>query len=283
MSVVALLLVLAAAVAHAAWNLLSKQSAKVDAVVFLWLVAAVSSAVWAPVAIGYLLATDTGLSWPHLIAIGGSSILHLGYFVLLQTGYRHGDLGVVYPVARGTGPILASAVAVMFFDEQPSPAGVVGILLVGVGVFLLGGGGAHDPKGVVFGLLTGLFICGYTVWDARLVTAYAIAPIVLLPLGEVIRLVTIAPVALARAHLIRPVWRRHWRHAAGAAVLMPLSYLLALFAFTMAPVSVVAPTREVSVLIAVLLGGRLLAEKGLRRRLVAAGIILSGMAAIALG
>ncbi|GAA2378240.1 EamA family transporter [Nonomuraea africana] len=278
MNPLALALVLVAAVSHAGWNLLSKQAAKADAVVFLWLVAAASTVLWTPAA----LVTGAVPSWRMVPLICVSTALHLAYFVLLQRGYRHGDLSVVYPVARGTGPMLASAAAVLFLGEHPTHLGVAGILLVGIGVFLLSGGGVGDVRGLLFGLMTGVFIAGYTLWDAQLVKESAVAPMVLIYLGELFRMLAITPFALGeRRRLVAEVWREHWTKVLGAAVLVPLSYLLALFAFRLAPVSVVAPMREVSVLIAVVMGGRLLAEGDLRRRLLAAGVILGGMVAIA--
>ncbi|MFI9555918.1 EamA family transporter [Nonomuraea endophytica] len=280
----ALALVLVAAVAHATWNLLSKKASQADGLIFLWLVAVASTVMWAPVFAGFLLVTGTPVRWSDVAMVCVSTTLHLGYFVLLQRGYRYGDLSTVYPVARGTGPMLASLVAVLFLGERPGLAGVAGIALVGIGVFMMSGGGRADARGLGFGLGTGVFIAAYTVWDAQVVGVFAVAPLVLNYLGEAGRALALTPAMLkgGRRRLIGAIWREHRWHVLGAAVLIPLSYLLVLFAFTMAPVSVVAPTREISVLIAVLLGGRLLAEGDLRRRLLAAGVILGGVVTIAL-
>ncbi|GGO69930.1 DMT family transporter [Nonomuraea cavernae] len=282
MSPWALLLVFVAAVAHASWNVLSKRAARADGVVFVWLVAVASTVVWAPLFAGFLLVTGARPDLGDLGVIAVSTIIHLGYFVLLQKGYGKGDLSVVYPVARGTGPLLASLVAVLALGERPGPVGVAGIVLVGVGVFMMSGGGRGDLRGLAFGLMVGVLIAGYTIWDSQVVSAFAVAPLMLVYLGEAGRALLLAPVVFARRGLILPTWREHRWPVVGAGVLSFLSYLLVLFAFTMAPVSVVAPAREVSVLIAVVLGGRLLAEGDLPRRLVAAGVILGGIVAIAL-
>ncbi|MEU0563988.1 DMT family transporter [Nonomuraea sp. NPDC005983] len=283
MSPWALVLVLVAAVAHACWNLLAKKASQADGLVFLWLVAATSTVLWSPLFAGFLLVTGARVTWTELAVTGCSAAIHLGYFVLLQRGYGAGDLSVVYPVARGTGPMLASLVAVMFLGERPGPIGVAGIVLVGVGVFLMSGGRSGDLKGLAFGLAVGLFIAAYTVWDSRVVSAFAVPPLVLNYLGETGRALVLAPAVLGgrRRELIAPTWREHRFQIIGAAVLIFVSYLLVLFAFTMAPVTVVAPAREVSVLIAVVLGGRLLAEGDLRRRLLAGAVILGGVVAIA--
>jgi drug/metabolite transporter (DMT)-like permease len=284
MSPWALVLVLVAAVAHATWNLLSKRASQADGLIFVWLVAVAAAVVWSPLFAGFLLVTGTRPTWTDLAVICGSMTLHLGYFLLLQRSYGAGDLSVVYPVARGTGPMLASLVAVLLLGERPSAAGVAGIALVGVGVFMLSGGAARgDLRSIVPGLVVGVFIAGYTVWDSRVVNTFAVAPLMLNYLGEVGRAVVLTPLVLAtRRRLVLPVWREHRWRIVGAAVLIFVSYLLVLFAFTMAPVSVVAPAREISVLIAVVLGGRLLAEGDLPRRLLAAGVILGGVVAIAL-
>ncbi|MDP9863510.1 MULTISPECIES: DMT family transporter [Streptosporangium] len=287
MSLFALVLVLSSAVAHASWNLLSKQAAGADSIVFIWLVAAASTVLWSPVALGYLAFTGDRLSWAGAGVIAVSTALHLGYFLLLQRGYRHGDLSVVYPIARGTGPLLASLVAVLLLGEQPGPSGIAGILLIGVGVLLLGTvrrPSREDLAGIGFGLVTGVFIAAYTVWDKQVVSAFAVAPILLNYGGELGRALVLAPSALAarRRGLIPPVWREHRTRVLGAAVLVPLSYLLVLVAFTFSPVSVVAPVREIGVLVAVVLGGRLLAEGDLPRRLLAAAVIVGGVVTIAL-
>ncbi|WP_433249920.1 hypothetical protein ACQPYK_03265 [Streptosporangium sp. CA-135522] len=287
MSPFALVLVLSSAVAHASWNLLSKQAAKADGIVFIWLVAVASTVLWSPPALGYLILTGARLSWTGAGVIVASTALHLGYFLLLQRGYRHGDLSMVYPIARGTGPLLASLVAILFLGEHPGPVGITGILLVGTGVLLLGAArrpSRADLAGIGFGLATGLFIAGYTVWDKQVVSAFAVAPILLSYGGEFCRALALTPSALTarRRDLLLPVWREHRTRVLGAAVLVPLSYLLVLIAFTFSPVSVVAPVREIGVLVAVVLGGRLLAEGDLRRRLLAAAVIVGGVVTIAL-
>jgi drug/metabolite transporter (DMT)-like permease len=273
----ALVLVLGAAVAHASWNLLSKKAAHIDSLVFVWLVAAAGAVVWSPLFAGFLLVARPRVGWADLAVIAVSMTIHMCY--------GSGDLSIVYPVARGTGPMLASLVAILFLGERPTPAGIAGILLVGAGVFLMSGGirGA-DLRGLAFGLATGVFIAGYTVWDSQVVSAFAVAPIMLNYLGEVGRMLALAPVVLRRRRraLALEAWRAHRGTIVAAAVLIFVSYLLVLVAFTMAPVSLVAPAREISVLLAVVLGGRLLAEDGLRHRLLAAGVIVGGVVAIAL-
>lgn len=281
-SSLAVALILGAAVSHAAWNLFSKQAASADGVVFLWLVALCSVTLWTPLAILFGRAP----TYEQLLAMTVSGMLHLGYFVVLQRGYRHGDLSLVYPLARGTGPMLSSVGAVLLLGERPTAPEIAGIVLIGLGVLALGlprGGAARAGLTAFgFGVGTGLFIAAYTLWDAWAVKSLAVSPLVFNAVAEWGRALPMAPWGLARRALIRPLWREHRWRIVGTAVLSPLSYLLVLTALEIAPVTSVAPMREVSVLIGVILGGRLLAEGDLRRRLVAATVIVGGVVAIAL-
>src|SRR3712207_276656 len=135
MTFFALALVLTAAVFHATWNLLAKRVGDGGAV-FVWLFGLCSLVIYAPLAVVVLV------SAPHLgpveyLFMFGSGVLHLGYFVLLQRGYAVGDLSLVYPLARGTGPLLATAAAIVLFGERPSLLVFVGIALITAGVFVL--------------------------------------------------------------------------------------------------------------------------------------------------
>jgi drug/metabolite transporter (DMT)-like permease len=124
------------------------------------------------------------MGWVGLAFVGGTAVLHVGYFLSLQRGYSVGDLSVVYPLARGTGPLLASAAAVALFGERPGPIAILGIALIGGGVFVLAWepGGTVDASpaqrrkrrlGVAYGFLTGTFIAGYTLWDKQAVAGLA--------------------------------------------------------------------------------------------------------------
>ncbi|HEX6468661.1 MAG TPA: EamA family transporter [Streptosporangiaceae bacterium] len=286
MSAAAIVLILLAAVSHAGWNLMAKRLAGFDAVAYLWLVGACSAALYAPIAVAVGVLARPAFGWVQLGFIAGNGTLHLAYFLLLQRGYRHGDLSLVYPLARGTGPMLSSLAAVLFFGERPGAWGAAGIVLVGAGVFALG---LPDRRlgspatAVWFGLATGLFIALYTLWDKHAVSALGIPPLLYDWSGDLTRLGMMAPLALTdrRRDLMKDLWARRRPYVISCAVLMPLSYILVLTALTFSDVSAIAPAREISVLIGVALGGRLLAEENLRRRVVAAAAIAGGVIAIA--
>jgi drug/metabolite transporter (DMT)-like permease len=216
-----------------------------------------------------------------------SAVLHIGYFLLLQRGYRAGDVSVVYPLARGTGPLITVIVAVAFLGERPGLHAIVGAAVVIAGVMVIGFAGGRlgmraAGPGVAYGLLTGCLIAGYTLWDAHAVTTLAVAPVVL-SLGSTIgQSVLLAPIALARPARLREVVRGHWRDALVVGILSPVSYIAILFAMQLAPVSIVAPGREVSVVLVGLAGWLLFREPHPVQRLVGAGVVLAGVALLAL-
>lgn len=207
---------------------------------------------------------------------------------MLQQGYRIGDLSLVYPLARGTGPMLSTTAAILVFGERPGPLALVGAAMIGVGTFVLVGGGGsmrqtNARRAVVFALLTGAIIASYTLWDKRAVSNLGIPPLLLnwsLGLG---RVGLLAPYALRQRAKIATIWRTYRREVLVVATLSPLSYILVLTALAFTPVSYVAPAREISILIGVLLGTQLLAEGRTRQRLLAAGAMVLGVVGLALG
>lgn len=291
MTLLALALVLAAGSFHATWNLLAKRaSSRVSGPAFVWLCTVLSTLIFAPVA-AIVLSENPHVGTLGLLFMFGTGILHTGYFLSLQEGYRVGDLSMIYPLARGTGPLLASAAAIALFDERPGPLGAAGILLIVSGVFLLawepdsGSRGSAKKKwlGMAFGLLTGVFIASYTLWDKYAVSDLSLSPILYYWASCLVEALLLTPLALRDKEKVRAAWRAHWLETLGVAVLSPLSYVLVLIALVFTPVSQVAPAREISILIGTLMGGRLLAEGGLRQRLVASGLMVVGIAALAVG
>ncbi len=282
----ALGLVLVAAITHATWNLLAKRVGGGPA--FVWLFGVLACTIYAPLAAAVVL-----LQRPHIGAvqvgfITGTSVLHVAYFLMLQNGYRAGDLSLVYPLARGTGPMLSSASAILLFGERPTPIAMAGTVLIGVGIFLLMGNPgslrqAGVRRAVGFSLLTGAIIAAYTLWDKRAVSALGIPPLLLEWGSNLGRVAILTPVALARFDEVRQLWRAHRREVLLVALLTPLSYILVLTALVFTPVSYVAPAREISILVGTAMGARLLAEGDAGRRLVAAGAMVVGVAALALG
>jgi len=293
MSATALGLVLVAALLHALWNVVAKKTggdARFALIAALFLVV-----VWAP--LGVWAAWDAlprwgRLEWAVLLA---SAALHVVYFTTLLRGYRMSDLTIVYPVARGTGPLLASMGALAWLGESMSVTAAAGVAGVAVGVFFIAGGPglwakAHDPvqrrrvrAGIGWGAATGVLIAGYTLVDGYAVKVLLISPILVDYVGNLFRVPFLLPAALRGRGRFGDVWRAQWRSALIVAVLGPLGYVLVLYAVRLAPLSHVAPAREVSMLFAALIGGRLLGERDRSLRVVGAFCIAAGVAALALG
>lgn len=286
MTVFGLSLILLAAVLHATWNLLAKRVG--GGPPFVWLFTILSTIIYLPVAAIVFTLKRPEIGVVDLCFIVGSGSLHLGYFLLLQQGYRVGDLSLIYPLARGTGPTLSTIAAIAFLGERPSALAIGGALLVVASVFALTGGArifrARDAGWVTsFGLLTGVVIAMYTLWDKHAVSTLLIPPIVLDWGSGFTRGLLLTPTALRNWDSVRSLWRGHRVEVLGVAVLAPLAYLLVLTALVPAPVSYIAPTREISILVGAYLGARLLNEGDTRRRMLAASGMVAGIAALALG
>jgi drug/metabolite transporter (DMT)-like permease len=289
MTLLALVLVLAAGFLHATWNLLAKRAGGASGPAFVWLYSALSTAIFAPLAIAAVVFEGARVEGLGLLFMFGTGVLHAGYFLSLQEGYRVGDLSVVYPLARGTGPLLASAAAIVLFGEHLGLVVAVGIVLVVVGVFLLawepgGIGGFLKEKqpGMAFGILTGVFIAAYTLWDKYAVSTLLLWPILYYWASLLVETLVLSPVVLRGGDEVRVAWRDRRKEALGVAVLSPLAYVLVLTALVFTPVNRVAPAREIGILMGTFMGGRLLSEGGLRRRLLASGLMVVGILALAL-
>ena len=263
MSTGALALVLTAAVAHALWNLAAKRVVA-DRVVFVWLYVVGSAVLWVPLALVGAVATGQRPTWAWLLGAGVSALLHVVYNLVLVHGYAAGDLNLVYPLARGVGPLLVLVVAVGLLGESPGPMALAGAGLVVLGVLVMTLGGAAGDRrgaGVAWGALTGVTIASYTLWDHHAVTDLAVPPLTYFCLGLLLQAVPLTASVVSsagRRAQIRPVLSRHRREVFAVAVLSPLAYVLVLQALTVAPVSLVAPLRESSIAVGALLGWWLL-------------------------
>jgi len=138
-------------------------------------------------------------------------------------------------------------------------------------------------KGAVYGLLTGVFIAAYTIWDKQAVSALLIPPLLQSWATTIIMTLLLTPLAMNRRKEALALWRAHKPEVLGVAVLSPLSYILVLTALVFTPVSYVAPAREISILIGAAMGTHLLSEGDSTRRLLAAGAMVVGIIALALG
>lgn len=284
MNLQALSLVLIAAVLHAAWNFAAKR-VRHGGATFVWAYYTAAAVFLVPALVVTLLTTDARPHWNWLLAAVITAVLHICYGIVLQRGYDVGDLSVVYPVARGTGPLLSVLLAVLLLHERPGPIGLAGAALIIFGVLAISGGGARRGPGVragvVYGVATGALIAGYTLWDAYSVTTLAVPPVIYFATGSLLQSAFLTPKVLRNREPLRLLWKENRREILIVGLLSPVAYLMVLFAMRLAPVSLVAPAREVSIVLSGLAAWLVLGEAGAKRRLVGSAVVLAGIVAIA--
>lgn len=270
--------VLFGALLHASWNALVKSSSDKDldmAVIHL-----IGSLLGIPLVA--LVGWPAPAAWPY---IGASVIIHIGYYLALTGAYRHGELGLTYPLMRGVAPLLVALSATFTLGETLSPLAWGGVLGISCGVLVLG---LHQhalrvPKAVAFALTNAVIIAIYTVVDGLGVRASGnamqyVATLFLLD-GWPFALLMFA----RRGRDVGRYARQRWPVATLGACASLGSYGIALWAMTKAPVATVAALRETSVLFAVLLGSWVLKEAFTLRRLFGACVIVAGVMALRLG
>jgi drug/metabolite transporter (DMT)-like permease len=285
MSPSALLLVIAAAIAHASWNLLAKRAAHVGSP-FVFAYGLCCTIVYAPWVVWVLVFEQNEWSWPIVGCIVLSGAIHLAYSLSLQRGYQLADLSVVYPIARGTGPMLSTFGAFLLLGEPATLRGISGMLCVVVGVLLIATQGKlgrlMQPAamvGVRWGALVGALIAAYTLVDAYGVKTLLIAPVVFDWATCATRTVLLLPHTARQPRQAWAAMKGYWPLAWSIGVLSPLGYILVLYALQGgAPVSLVAPAREMSMLLVTLAGLYLLREPvGWGRLVGCCGIALGVM------
>jgi phosphonate utilization associated putative membrane protein len=276
------LTVLIGALLHASWNALVKSSA--DKEMDTALIHLIGSVMAIPVV--FWVGWPPQSAWPYLLA---SITIHVGYYVALTGAYRHGELGLTYPLMRGVAPLLVALSASVTLGEQLSPIAWLGVLGISLGVFVLGlSQHAFDaPKAVAFALANAVIIAIYTVVDGQGVRAAGTTLTSTLQYVATLFMLDGWPFALmiwARRGAALPRYaRQRWPLATVGALASLGSYGIALWAMTRAPVAMVAALREVSVLFAVVIGALVLGESLSRRRIIGALVIIAGVMALRLG
>ena len=282
-------MILISAVAHASWNLLAKRGQNQE--VFVW---------WSQATIGLLLLPVGAFLFFRFPVVGpgwwfvlGTVILHIFYFLFLARGYAKADLSVVYPIARGMGPTLIPILGVLVLGENVSISAGFGIAFVIVGIYTVYWWGSFsqilsDPlrllkePGTRYAVFTGLLIAAYSVWD-KVGVSY-VSPFLYMYMMSVGTAIGIAPYLLIThgAQSIRTEWKANAVSIVGVALLSFLAYGLVLTALTFSRVSYIAPSREVGIVVGVLLGILVLREPFGGGRLLGSSLIVAGLVVIAL-
>jgi drug/metabolite transporter (DMT)-like permease len=272
--------VLLAAACHAGWNALIKVGLDpLSTTTLIAVGAAAVSLVCLPLA-----GVPAPPAWPWLAA---SAVIHLLYFAALIESYRTGDLGQVYPLARGSAPLMTAIVSAALLHEQLSLLGWGGIVTLAAGVLLLSARGGRDivkldRRAVGYALLTAVTICAYSVADGIGVRLSLNPPAYVLWLF-VANAITLAPYALWRdSSGVAVAMGRFWRRGLAGGAMQALSYGIVLWAMTLAPIALVASLRETSVLFGAIIAVLVLKEPLRTARVAAAVLIVCGLTLIRL-
>jgi len=271
--------VLFGAVLHASWNALVKSSE--DKALDTAVIHVMGSLIALPFV--FLVGLPPAAAWPF---IATSMVIHIGYYIALTNAYKHGDLGLTYPLMRGTAPLLVALSATLTVGESLSPVAWAGVLGVSCGVLTLGLSphAFASRRAVAFALANAVVIAVYTVVDA-LGARTSGAPLQYVLLLFAVDGWPFGLMVLARrgGPVVWPYVRKRWPVAIAGAAASLGSYGIALWAMTRAPVAIVAALRETSVLFAAVLGAWFLKEAFSLRRAAGTAAILAGVMALRLG
>jgi len=269
-----LAIVLLAALLHALWNALVKVSG--DRAITLGLVAL--GHCLPALALLPFVPMPVAAAFPFIIA---STIIHWAYYYFLNISYRFGDLSLIYPIARGTAPVMVALGATIWADEHLSFWAWIGILTVSAGIMILAAVRHADKRGISAALMNSTIIATYSVVDGigiRLSGA-PVGYVVWLFAAEVLVAVFVLGFGLNR---LRNIGTKALALGLTGGVISGLAYGLALFAKTLAPIGIVSAVRETSVIFAALIGVVWLREGPARRRLIAATVVAGGVMILAL-
>jgi len=309
MSILALVLTLLAAFLHAIWNLLAKKAN--ERLIFFWLMLCIAVIFYLPVFAGKILfagptpnytqvesTSDNNkvipfakpipnIAWWFIAATG---IIHAFYFAFLSLAYKRGDLSLVYPLARGTGPLLVPFIALIFINESLSLLGAIGICSVIIGIYVIHLEAfsfaalkkpflAMKQSSTRFALLTGVIIAGYSVVD-KVGVSY-VNPFKYIYLMFLLTAICLTPYAiLTKRNIIRDVWHHFKISIIIVGFLCLFTYMLVLFAMSLSKVSYIVSVRQFSLIFAALLGITVLKEQHGRQKIVGAVFICLGVVLI---
>ncbi|ENB9219818.1 EamA family transporter [Salmonella enterica] len=278
-------MILTASVAHAVWNIASKYK-KEDTLVFVWAYSCASALLWVPISLILTVEGQQELDWRLAVGAVISSALHIAYSLILQAGYERAELGVVYPIARGSGPVLTILFATLLMGERLSASALLGALLVIAGIFVVTGNpfwsGSRPLKGMIWGAATGTAIAGYTLWDGYSIISLHLDPVNYYASTLLLQSLILTSGAMRRRYRIPTAVRVDIVPILIIAVCSPLAYILVLTAMQSMPLALVAPLRESSIIVGSLLSYWLFHENHLARRIAGAVVVLAGIAVISL-
>lgn len=279
------ILIIFSAICHATWNYNTKK-VKSDST-FIWLFSIISSIIYFPFALASLFIYEIDFKPYFIIFIFGSAVLHSVYFILLNKGYSVGNLSIIYPLARGTGPLFSTMIAIIILKESASLVAIIGIFLIIFGIITITGNPAlilnsSKDKSLIYAFLCGISIASYTIFDKIAVSTLMLPPVLLDWLSNLGRVMLLTPYALSRKDQLKELVTHHRKEALTVGILSPLSYILVLTAMVSIPVYYIAPIRELSILIGAFLGVKFLSEKLTKIKLIGICLMTVGIITLSL-
>jgi drug/metabolite transporter (DMT)-like permease len=270
------LAVLVAAFCHASWNAMIRMRG--DKLVSMTLLVTAAGLMALP---GVLMVPLLpAAAWPYLIT---SAIVHVGYNTFLALAYHHGELSKVYPLVRGSAPLLTLALSLVFLDESVDASGIAGIVVLAAGIMSLALDGgwrvlAASPRGTLYAAATSVCITAYTLSDGLGARAAGNAHQYVLWLFFADSVPMLLMVLAIRGRALLAAARENWMAGVAGGALSIAAYWIVIWAFTVAPIPIVAALRETSILFAALIGMALLGEKMTRARALSIVMVLAGLA-----
>lgn len=280
MSLTVALAVLLAALMHATWNALLRFHG--DRLAMAALLAAFSGLLALPGALW--LGPPAPESWPWL---GTSVVLHAGYNTFLAGAYTHGDLGRIYPLARGTAPLLTLIAGWLLLNQTVEASQAAGVVVLAGGILILA---LEDgwrtlrraPRGAVYALITSVFIAGYTLSDGMGARAAGEAHAYVVWLFVCNGIPLLVHGLIVRRGAMAAALSGNWGPGLVGGALSLAAYWIAIWAMTQAPIALVAALRESSVLFAVLIGVVFLRETFTWWRVLSVVSVIAGLALVRL-
>lgn len=270
----AIILVICSGLTHAVWNLFTKKSKNKS--VFLWSIHIVSFVLLLPYFIVDIVNSSISLSGYLFMLL--SMAFQMGYFFLLPIVYRQGEMSQMYPIMRGMGALLVPLFSVWIFDESLSLVGWIGVSCIVLGLFAISGFIKKQSivrfQSLVPALLVGLCITGYVMADKMVLQS--LSPLSIIELSNIAYVIVLSP-AVFRSKQVMEEWKENKVTIVWGTILSPGSYLLFLFAMKLAPLSHLAPIREIGTVFGTMLGIFLLKESNGMKRILLSAIITMGV------
>lgn len=276
MSTSVVLLALLAAILHASWNAFLRSGAD-----RFWMMTVMNLAITvAALPVALISPLPVADAWPYII---GSSLFQVAYGLLLVAAYRHGELGQVYPIIRGSAPLLVTAGSFFLMGEVLQPLAMLGVLLIVLGIMTLALGKARaSGASMLFALATGVAIAGYSTLDAIGIRVAVERPPYIAWVFIFPGLLLTAAYMIMRGPLRIDIRSPETRKAIGGGLVSLLSYGTVLVAYSLAPAGPVSALRETSVVFAALIGWKFLGERLTQRRILACIVVAAGAVLIGL-